>query len=143
MAILLGIDEERLKVEVNFINSYFNYLLALQMPKLWEDPNVESNAKLWVANSYNYFNKNASIELFQKVVVELQTLKSVVDNILARFLTSGRIHKIFIRFKANIYKLQANLVVSRMEVQELENVYGKIKFFLPLDLTSSSSIHPR
>lgn len=71
MEILLGSDEVRLKVEVSFVNSHFNYLLALHMRKLWGDPNVETNAKLWASNSYDYFNKNASLELFQKVIVEI------------------------------------------------------------------------
>lgn len=73
------------------MNSHFNKLMALQIPKLQEDSNVQVNALERANNSASYFENKASIQVFEHSTVQLHILKSTVDATLARFLTSGRL----------------------------------------------------
>lgn len=53
---------------------------------------------------------------------------------MARFLTSSKLEGTLIRFQDNVDKQRACLILSSIEITELEIVYKKVKLLLLIDL---------
>lgn len=65
LAILLGIEERNLKVEIGFIQYYFNNMNQLNMPNVWDKFDVQASINEWLGNSHGFFANQASLDVSQ------------------------------------------------------------------------------
>lgn len=78
----------------------------------------------------------------QKVVFDFNKINKATNEIVAIFLNSSRLEEVLKIFKSNTTKFQACLIISWVDYNELQGLYGKINILLPselITLTSSSS----
>lgn len=47
-------NKHQLNTELGFINKFFNSLIELKAPKLWEEQDVQGSVAIWVENTIQF-----------------------------------------------------------------------------------------
>jgi len=98
---------------------YFNSLIKLKAPKLWEESNVQSSSDRWVENNKSFLEKYLAINLFGNQLSNLQVMNERAQKAVARFLNASRLENVLMGFKKNIVQLQACSFLSKVDDKDL------------------------
>lgn len=112
LAISLGIKEKNLKVELAFIDLYFDNMAKLKMPPIWDQPNIPMATNIWVENNHNYFDNRVKVDVSRQAMRYILKLKKVAKDAMSRFMSLGWLVDLLIVFRSDIDKLKACPVMS-------------------------------